>query len=168
MTKYVLVLDSYRLYADALAQLIDRIPGLRVTATATNGSESLWSYDADPPDIAVIGLQSPGTYELESIRAFRQKNPQVKIVLLVDTPVALQNVFQTDAVGYVLKTDSREELCCALRYAADGVPYFSEKIAAELTRMGALHRPAPVREPENDPALLTRREWEIIALVARE
>jgi DNA-binding CsgD family transcriptional regulator len=41
-------------------------------------------------------------------------------------------------------------------------------VAYELARLGASRGPVP--EPENDPALLslTRREWEIITLVARE
>jgi DNA-binding NarL/FixJ family response regulator len=168
MYKDVLILDSQRLYVDGLAQLISHVPGFQVAATATDGVTALQSYAARPVELVVAGIHSSCLEELDTIRAFKRWNPRVKIVLLVNALEVLKKVFQADALGYILKTDGKQELAGALRYAAEGLPYFSERVAHELTRMGAHRRGAP--EPENDPAMLslTRREWEIITLVARE
>jgi DNA-binding NarL/FixJ family response regulator len=168
MQKDVLILDSQRLYVDGLAQLVAHMPGFRVAATATDGASALQSFDALPVDLVVAGIHSSCSEELDTIRAFKRRNPRVKIVLLVNAPEVLKKVFQSDAIGYILKTDGKQDLAGALRYAAEGLPYFSERVAHELTRLGTPRGPLP--EPENDAAMLslTRREWEIITLVARE
>jgi DNA-binding NarL/FixJ family response regulator len=168
MHQDVLILDSQRLYVDGLAQLVAHVPGFRVVATATDGAAALQLFNARPVDLVVAGIHASLVEELDTLRAFKRREPRVKIVLLVNTPEALRRVFQADALGCILKTDGKGELAGALRYAAEGLPYFSERVAHELTRLGAGRGNAP--DPEPDPALLslTRREWEIIALVARE
>jgi DNA-binding NarL/FixJ family response regulator len=168
MQKDVLILDSQRLYVDGLAQLIAHMPGFRVAATATDGASALQSFDALPVDLVVAGIHSSCSEELDTLRAFKRRNPRVRIVLLVNAPEVLKKVFQSEAIGYILKTDGKGDLAGALRYAAEGLPYFSERVAYELARLGTPRGPVP--EPENDAALLslTRREWEIITLVARE
>ncbi len=168
MQQDVLILDSQRLYVDGLAQLVAHMPGFRVVATATDGAAALKAFNVLPVDVVVAGIHAASPEELDTLRAFKRRNPHVRIVLLVNAPEVLKKVFQSDALGYILKTDGKGDLAGALRYAAEGLPYFSERVAHELTRLGG--HPGIAPEPENDPAVLslTRREWEIITLVARE
>jgi DNA-binding NarL/FixJ family response regulator len=146
--------------------MIAQMPGLRVVATGTNVMEALQSFDGARLDLAVISVEASCPDEPESIRTFKRLNPSAAIVLLVNTPESLRGVLRTQALGYVLTSDGKREFESALSYAAEGIPYYSEKIADELTRMSSLHRDLPRGEPETEGTPLTKREWEIISLVA--
>jgi len=165
MTKDVLVIDSHRLYLDALTQMIGQMPGLRVTATATDVTEALRRPQVRQFDLAIIGIRAVGE-ELEAIRAFKRMSPRTRIVLLINTPESFRKVFRLEALGYVLTTDGKREFESAIHYAMEGIPYYSEQIALELTRMSSLGGDVPAGELDPEEAHLTKREREIIHLVA--
>lgn len=166
MTKTVMVVSSHRLYLDGLTQMIAQIPGLHVAAAGTNVMEALHSFNGKHLDIAVISVEASCPDEPESIRTFKRLNPSAAIVLLVNSPESLRGVFRSQALGYLLTSDGKRELESALSYASEGIPYYSEKIADELTKMSSLLRTVPRGEPEPEGTPLTKREWEIISLVA--
>jgi DNA-binding NarL/FixJ family response regulator len=80
----------------------------------------------------------------------------------------IKHMLEAGALGYILKTNGREELTRAIRRVASGLSYFSDAIAQELARQYLVNNGTKQQGTSPATALLSDREKEVVALVARE
>jgi two-component system nitrate/nitrite response regulator NarL len=166
----VLLADDQPLFRTALATLIDSQPDLSVVALAENGLQAVELARELAPDIVVLDVEMPVMDGVEAAALIREQLPATKVVMLTVSEEEA-HVFRTIRMGvsgYLLKDLRPEHLYDMLRAAGRGDTPLSPAIAARLVTEFREHgsmREAPVAS-EGPEALLTRREVEILQLVA--
>ena len=166
----VLLADDQPLFRTALATLIDTQPDLSVAGQAENGLEAVELARALVPDVVVLDVEMPVMDGVEAARLIRDQVPSAKVVMLTvsESDAHVFEALHHGASGYLLKDLRPEHLYEMLRAAGRGETPLSPAIAGRLLsefRERGSFRAAPVAS-EGPEALLTRREVEILQLVA--
>jgi two-component system, NarL family, response regulator DevR len=154
-----LLVDRHPLWLDTIKAVVARAD-VRVAGTTSSSSEALELLDSLKPDLLVTGIHMPpGEINgIQLIRAARSRLPKVRaIVLSASTDQAnVDAAFAAGARAYVIKTAHADDITAAVRQAFEHSIYFAPP--------RAVGRPAEI-PPENSAAL-TRRELQILQLVA--
>ena len=168
MTSLVIA-DDQGMVRAGFRSLLEAEPDLTVVGEAANGEEAVEVVRRARPDVTLMDIRMP---VLDGIAATRQL-----IAEGVDTRVLVLTTFDLDeyvfealragASGFLLKDAPAEELAAAIRVVASG----DSLLAPGVTRrvIDAFVRRAPVARPASAHRLasLTRRELEVLGLLAR-
>jgi DNA-binding NarL/FixJ family response regulator len=158
------IADDDVLLREGLASLLER-SGFQVVGQAGDAPGLLALVREREPDLVIVDIRMPpghATEGLEAARVIREERPETGILLLsahVEVEQAMELLASGHCVGYLLKS----------RVAAVGE--FVEAIE-RIRRGGSVVDPSLVQElfaarRRDDPlALLTRREREVLALMA--
>ena len=161
----VMVVDDHPMWRDAVARDIGEA-GHDVVATAGDGHQAVRVATAVRPDVVVLDLQLPGLSGVEVARALAafESPPKVLVLSASGEHEDVLEAVKAGASGYLIKSASRQELLDALRRTADGDAVFTPGLAGLV--LGEYRRIA-ARPAEPDGPRLTRRETEVLRLVAK-
>lgn len=160
----VIVADDDVLLREGLASLLVRF-GMDVVGQAGNGIEALALVRAQNPDALVIDIRMPPTNTTEGLdvaRVVRGELPDIGILVLsahVDVEHAVELLASGHAIGYLLKSRVTDvaEFVDSLRRIASGGSAVDPALIQELVS---------ARRREDPLAVLSRREHEVLALMA--
>jgi DNA-binding NarL/FixJ family response regulator len=164
-----LVADDQQAVRAGLAALLDTQEDITVVATAADGEEAVRRSEEHRPDVVLMDIRMP---VLDGIAATcricatsGQARPRVLVLTTFDLDEYVYDALQAGASGFLLKDAPAETLFEAVRVVAAGdallAPGVTRRLIAEFARL----RP-PQRTSSEDLELLTRRELEILGLVA--
>jgi DNA-binding NarL/FixJ family response regulator len=155
----LLIADDHPVVRDGLRGMLTGQPDLEVVGEAATGAEALALVPRVRPDVALVDLRMPELDGVATIRALRERHPEVRVLVLTtfDTERDVVSAIEAGATGYLLKDAPRAELSRAVRAAARGETVLAPAVATRL--VGQLREPAA-------PAL-TARELQVLELVAR-
>lgn len=168
----VVVADDQASVREGLVLLLDLLPEIDVVASAADGQEALALVHEHRPDAILLDLHMPVMDGIQATRLLSQQFPEVAIVVLT-TYADDASVFAALSAGarsYLTKDADRGEIAQALRSAASGLAVMDAGVQARLLAAATAHGPDPGTGPrpgEPLPDGLTRREAEILALMAR-
>lgn len=158
----IFLVDDHPVVRNGLSAEIEVEPDFLLAGSVASVKQAIRKLGFVKADLLVcdISLQEEnGIQELETIK---QKFPEIKIVFLTMHRdwTYLQKAFALGADGYLLKSQSMQEILSALREVADGGKVFPEEIKN-------FRPPADLRrELGNVVDLLTKREKEILLLLS--
>jgi DNA-binding NarL/FixJ family response regulator len=154
--KTAVVLDLHPLWLEALERVLDRAE-VQVVAKTTSAAEAVELVAEHGVDLLVADVENEAGDGFACIRLARERRPALKVLILsaYDDQERIARAFAAGATAYVVKTAQPEDVCAAVRQAFDHSVYFAVDSAPAA--------PAPA---EADTATLTRRELEILRLVA--
>ncbi|MCK5875264.1 MAG: response regulator transcription factor [Alcanivoracaceae bacterium] len=110
----VLVCDDEKLARDRLARLTEAVADTEVVAEAANGREAVTLAQSTRPDVVLLDIRMPDMDGIEAARhMLKLEHPPAVIFCTAYDEHALQ-AFKVQAVDYLLKPVSREELAVAL------------------------------------------------------
>ncbi|WP_281063140.1 response regulator transcription factor [Gordonia sp. 'Campus'] len=175
-TYSVYLVDDHAVFRSGVrAELADE-PGLRVVGEAGAVAEAIDGIVAAAPDVVLLDVHMPAGGGVAVLRGvvdrlgtgMQDKGTPVFLALSVSD--AAEDVIATiraGARGYVTKTIAGPELADAVRRVADGDAVFSPRLAGFVldSFTGKSTAPEPPLDPELDS--LTRRELEVLRLLAR-
>jgi DNA-binding NarL/FixJ family response regulator len=161
----VLLVDDHEVVRYGLRSLLEASEGYSVCGEAADGRAGVERASELRPDIVVMDIGMPELNGFEATRQVLEKSPQTRILILSmhQSDQLVKEVLAAGAHGYVLKSDAARHLITALDALRDGRSFFTERIAALLSRSD---------ESDPDPqtkarrAELTRRELEIVQLLS--
>lgn len=155
-----MLVDDHRILLDGIKQLLQAEPDMEVVAEATDARMGMNLLSFLPVDILVSDLSLPDVQHTDFIQEVRKKFPALKVLVLSmhDESELLRDVLKTGVEGYVLKSNSREELVRAIRQIHLGERYLSPEVSLKLLE----------QEQRNHNSVLTDREIEIVRLIAKE
>ena len=135
--------------------------GIEVVGEATDGREAVELARQLRPDVVLMDLVMPVMDGISAIAAIRQDLPEVEVVALTGfiEDHLVTGALRAGAIGYLVKDADADSVRRAVWAAAAGQVFLSPDAAARLVR--------EVRVPRNVTDLLTRREIEVLILVAR-
>jgi two-component system NarL family response regulator len=172
----VLLVDDHRLLIEGLSNLL-AAHGIEVLGIASDGLEAVAMAQRLNPDLILMDVRMPNCDGLSATRQIKAMQPEMKIVMLT-TSAEDHDLFEavkSGACGYLLKSMSGDAFIEALRGLEQGIPPFSPGLAARLlTEFSRLSHgeDEPVqsaltaKEAENDRNGLTKRQTEVLQLVA--
>jgi DNA-binding NarL/FixJ family response regulator len=182
MPSRAIVADNHPLFRAALGGLLREHSGLEVVAEVADGRETLECCRRFKPDLVVMDVRMPEVDGLEATRAIKQELPRTVVLVLngYGDPDILANALEAGAAGYILKSATPQQITDAIQKALEGGSPVDQEIATQLL-LRLLDKPreapasplAPKRPPGGEhaaaapPASLTRREVEVLRLVAR-
>ena len=82
----VFIADDSKLVVDRLADLLKEVPGVRLVGRASDVSQAIHSILETSPDAVILDLQMPGGSGLEVLRAIRQTDPSLCVVICTNFP----------------------------------------------------------------------------------
>ncbi|PZU04151.1 MAG: DNA-binding response regulator [Gordonia sp. (in: high G+C Gram-positive bacteria)] len=161
----ILIAEDDSLLREGLALLL-RSVGIEVTAAVADAEQFLESFDADPPDGAVLDVRMPPTFTNEGLKAAIEARRRVP-----DFPVLVLSAYVEDryagellagsasGVGYLLKerVGKVEEFVDALERVVAGGTVMDPEVVSQL--MSRRRADDPIRS-------LTPRESEVLRLMA--
>lgn len=110
----VLVCDDEKLARDRLARLTEAVADTEVVAEAGNGREAVTLAQSIRPDVVLLDIRMPDMDGIEAARhLLKLEYPPAVIFCTAYDEHALQ-AFKVQAVDYLLKPVSREDLAAAL------------------------------------------------------
>ena len=165
MPERVLIVDDHPLTRDALAALLAQ-QGFEVVGEAEEGAEALALARQHEPDVVLLDLTMPGMDGLTALPKIREEAPHSEVVVLTasDTEENLLAAIRAGASGYLLKTESPEQIAAFLRGVVRGDAALSGGVARRLLdRVREYGRFGGV--PDSIAKLLSAREVEVLLLL---
>jgi DNA-binding NarL/FixJ family response regulator len=159
----ILIADDHKIFADALTSLLTDSGRIHVTATATGGEEALRLIEANPDtDVLILDVSMPSMDGVEVLVELRRRHNTIPVLMLSQEigSTTIMRAMKAGAAGYVLKTAGYDEFLTAITTVAAGGEYLSEGARS------ALIAGVTGRSTESDRPHLTRREIEVLKLIA--
>lgn len=155
----VLVVDDHTMVRKGLSAFLLVMNDLELVGEAEDGADALRLCEQLSPNVVLMDLIMPVMDGVTTIRAIRERWPEVKIIALTSFPEEglVRQALQAGAIGYLLKDVTAEELEDAIRAAYAGKPTLAPEAAQALIR-GTSKETEPGRD-------LTPREREVLALI---
>jgi DNA-binding NarL/FixJ family response regulator len=170
----VVVADDQSSVREGLVLLLGLVPDIDVIGAAANGLEALDLVAELRPDAILLDLHMPVLDGIETTRRLTEQHPDVAIVILTtyaddDSVLA---ALRAGARSYLTKDADRADIARALHSAAAGLSVLDAGIQASLVasigdRQPVPDDPLPESLPHPLPDGLTKREAEILVMIAR-
>jgi DNA-binding NarL/FixJ family response regulator len=139
-------------------------PDVEVVGTAADGEEALALAAELRPDVILMDLRMPRLDGVEATRRLRERDPQVKVVVLTTyaDDRSVIDALRAGALGYLTKDAGAAEIQQALHRVAAGQAALDPAVQRHLVEAIATGPPAA-----SEPAAgLTPREAEVLTLIA--
>lgn len=161
----VLVADDHRLMREGTAALLALDGRVEVVALASDGREAIEAALRTRPDVAVLDLNMPHVSGSEACAVIRNRLPATQVLVLTasEREHDLYIALKVGAAGYLLKDMPPADLIEAVLQISRGEPAIAPAMAARM--LGDLPE-TDLAMGGRDPDKLSRREHEVLALVA--
>jgi DNA-binding NarL/FixJ family response regulator len=170
----LLLVDDHPLIQDAFRHLVPQL-GLDATLQQASTAEDGLAM-ADAADLLLLDLSLPGLSGLSALETFRERHPELPIVVLSSTedPQVVLQALEAGAMGFIPKSSPTPVLLRALQLVASGGVYVPEQVLA-YARTNVSARPATPQatEPSGDTPRepkdvgLTDRQAQVLALLVQ-
>jgi two-component system, NarL family, response regulator LiaR len=159
----VLIVDDHAVVREGLRTFLQLQDGITVVGEAADGEAAVDRAVALDPDVILMDLVMPGLSGVDAMRRLREQAPNSRVIVLTSflDDGRLMPALQAGAAGYLLKDVEPAELARAVRSACADEAVIDPTVAARL-----LHRLGEGPPPREEDLDLTRREREVLALIA--
>jgi DNA-binding NarL/FixJ family response regulator len=168
----IVVADDQASVREGLVVLLGLLPDIEVVGSAANGQEAIGLVREHHPDAILLDLHMPVLDGIQTTRVLTSEHPDVAIVVLTTyaDDASVLAALGAGARSYLTKDADRADIAQALHSAATGLAVLDPGVQATL--VAAATRPTgpdltSLALPDVLPDGLTRREAEILAMIAR-
>ena len=164
----VVIADDQEMIRDGLSALLSAAPDIEVVGHAANGREAVDLVRRLHPDVVVMDVRMPVLDGLQATAEIMAGGDATRVLMLTtfDLDDYVYEALGAGASGFLLKDASAADLMTAVRVVAGGeallAPSVTRRLIAEFAR-----RKRPMRPSRDAASVLTRRELEVLRLVAR-
>jgi NarL family two-component system response regulator LiaR len=162
----VLIVDDHAVVREGLRTFLELQDGIQIVGESADGEYAVQHALELSPDVILMDLVMPRLDGVGAMRELRARGSEARVIVLTSflDDERLLPAIQAGAAGYLLKDVEPAELARAVRAAHAGDAILDPTVAARVVRAiadGAT--PAAPLAPER----LTRREYEVLTLIAR-
>ncbi|MEM9216623.1 MAG: response regulator transcription factor [Cyanobacteria bacterium P01_F01_bin.150] len=165
----VLLVDDQAIIRQGLKTLLELEPDLDIVGDGANGQIAVELVQTLNPDVVLMDIRMPVMDGVAATREIHRQFPTVKVLILTtfDDDDYVSEALRLGAIGYLLKDTPSEELANAIRAVYKGYAQFGPGIFQKVMSQMPAATSAPV--PELPPGVndLTKRERQVLALIAK-
>lgn len=161
MAVRLILVDDHAVVRHGLRMFLALDPDIDVIGEANDGAEAVRLAHDLMPNVVLMDLLMPVMDGITATEIIRREMPDVEVLALTSVleDEKVYAAMRAGAIGYMLKDTQPEELCDAIKAAAEGQVQLSPAVVERLieeTEAGDRPRPS-----------LGERETEILKLLAR-
>lgn len=161
MAVRLILVDDHAVVRHGLRMFLALDPDIDVIGEANDGAEAVRLAHDLMPNVVLMDLLMPVMDGITATEIIRREMPDVEVLALTSVleDEKVYAAMRAGAIGYMLKDTQPEELCNAIKAAAEGQVQLSPAVVERLieeTEAGDRPRPS-----------LGERETEILKLLAR-
>ncbi len=160
----VSIVEDNRGTRESLTELLGRAPTLRFVNAHPSGEDALQRLPAEAPDVVLMDINLPKMNGIECVAQLKQQLPKTQVLMLTtyEEGDLIFDSLRKGASGYLLKNMPPTELIQAIEQVhAGGAP-----MSMQIARKVVTHF-QQIKKPQSDMEQLTKREHEILALLAK-
>lgn len=153
----VFIVDDHPMVVEGIRALLQDEAQIEMAGSAVDAFTALEAIRREAPDVVLLDINLPEVSGLELCRRLRQEFPALHILGMSTFKERsyISRMINEGALGYVLKSASKEEIVTAITQAASGRMYVNEEVLQALAAA-----------PQSPKPILTSREKEILACIA--
>lgn len=158
----VLLADDQRILTEGLTSILGQ--NYEILGAARTGHDLVFLAKQRNPDVILAEIALPQLNGLDAFQLLRKAGLTAKLVVLtshLDVNLAIE-AFRAGAAAYVTKLSGKEEVIAAVESAVRGRTYLSSGFPLDLVSILS----EAVRRPAGEGLKLTRRQKEVLQLVA--
>ncbi|MFG2376914.1 response regulator [Streptomyces sp. NPDC048504] len=165
----VLICDDQELIRMGLRMVVDSQPDLTVVGEAADGAAAIAGVAALNPDLVLMDVRMPGLDGLAATEHLcaQPDGPRILVVTTFDLDEYAYAALRAGANGFLVKDAPAEEILVTVRAVLRGEVMVAPSLTRRLVERFVLHAPASVSAQRGRLAVLTERERDVLALVAR-
>lgn len=165
MHKRVGITDDHLLIIGGLKAMLADNPEIEVVFTETTGKALIHRLEQTSIDVLLLDIQLPDSSGIDLCKQVKKLDKNIQIIALTSFGEShyVKQMIRNGASGYLLKNTGQKTLLDAIDKVTNGEQFLDpqiQKILLEETLTGKKKSPVEV--------LLTKRETEILALIAQE
>jgi DNA-binding NarL/FixJ family response regulator len=164
MSIRVAIVEDNRGTRESLSELLGRANMLRFVGAHPTGEEALRQIPGERPDVVLMDINLPGMSGIECVSKLKQSLPKTQVLMLTtyeETDLIFDSL-RKGASGYLLKNMPPSELIQAVEQVHAGGAPMSMQIARKV-----VNHFQQIKKPSSEVEQLTKREQEILALLAK-
>ena len=149
---------------ETLSELLKRSPGIVFLGAYPDGERALEGLPMKMPDVVLMDINLPGMSGIECVARLREKLPKTQVLMLTtyEEGDLIFESLRAGASGYLLKNMPPSELLQAVEQVHAGGSPMSMHIARKV-----VNHFQQIKKPSSEMEKLTKREQEILALLAK-
>jgi DNA-binding NarL/FixJ family response regulator len=164
-----LIADDQAMVREGFSALLNAQDGIRVCGQAADGSQAVRDALRLRPDVVLMDVRMPVMDGLAATRELLRSGSQSRVLMLTtfDLDEYVYEALRSGASGFLLKDAPAAELVHAVRVVAAGDALLAPSVTRRLIADFAGNTPSYPPAISARLAELTRRESEVLQLVAR-
>jgi DNA-binding NarL/FixJ family response regulator len=149
--------DDHEIVRFGLKNLLESQFGWSVVGEAGDGKEAVEKVFLLEPDVTLLDISMPSMNGLEAAREILGRGSRTKILILSvhDSRDVIQQVLDSGAKGYVLKSDAMRDLIAAVDAVRSNKTFFTPKIAQVVLDR---HMKRLSDQAKNRPSLVRKKQ----------
>ena len=167
----ILLIDDHTLFRSGVKALLQRQADFKVVGEASDGLEGVKLVEQVEADVVLLDVDMPSMNGLEALAQIRETHPDLAVLMLTvgEDCEILGECLKLGARGYLLKKIDQDFLLRSIRLAYQGDSVISPQMMSKF--VSQMSDPDQGRSraayPGQDPSVLTRRERQTLAWLAR-
>jgi DNA-binding NarL/FixJ family response regulator len=163
----ILIADDHAVIRHGVRSILQNHAEWEICGEAADGREAVRKAAELKPDVAILDIGMPNLNGLDAARQILSDGSQTMVLILTidGSDQVIREVLGAGARGFLLKSDAAQDLVTAVEALQHHRTFFTSK-AAEMVLDGYLKGKDPASAMETTQDRLTRREREVVQLLA--
>jgi DNA-binding NarL/FixJ family response regulator len=164
----VLIVDDDDLMRAGLVELLSSDPTIEIVGEASTGRQAIARVPRLAPDVVLMDVRMPDLDGIAATRELARVAPAARVLILTtfEQDDYVFGALRAGASGFLVKRTRPEELIAAVHTIAAGDSLLSPSVTRRVIDRMA-QQPTPELTDQAKLEELTRREREVLALIAR-
>lgn len=160
----IILADDHEIVRAGIRRLLSIDRRIKIIDEADNGQDLVDTVNYHKPDVVISDIMMPKLNGIEALKKIREMKIECYVIMLTayEDSFHLENALEAGADGYLSKDINARELIDSIFDVIKGERVFSKSVVRLIQKRGASSS-----ELESTPVVITKREQEILDLVAK-
>lgn len=165
MSIKIAIADDHLLVINGIKAMLEKYEHIEVLFSVTNGQELLDYLAQVQVQVLLLDIQMPDMNGVDLCKLITKKYPTIKVIALTNFEEShyVKQMMRNGAAGYLLKNVDQETLLQAIETVFQNKQYIAEQVQRNMLNEMLLGK-----KSTSAGIPLTKRELEILALIAKE
>ncbi len=160
----VIIADDHEIVRAGIRRLLSIDRRIKIIDEAENGQDLVDTVSYHQPDVVLSDIMMPKLNGIDALKKIREKKIDCYVIMLTayEDSFHLENALEAGADGYLSKDINARELIDSILDVIKGERVFSKSVVRLIQKKGV-----STSELDSTPVVITKREQEILDLVAK-